>query len=433
MPREKPHINVVFIGHVDHGKSTTVGRLKYDLGLIPESELEKIREEAKKYGKEEFVFAYLMDRQKEERARGVTIDIAHTELETPHNYITIVDAPGHKDFVKNMITGASQADAAVLVVAADDGVQEQTQEHAVLARTFGINQIIVYINKMDKVNYDQKRFEEVKNQVLKLLKMIGYKDENIIAVIPGASFHGDNVVKKSDKMPWYNGPTLYEALDMLKPPQLPVDLPLRIPIQSALSIKGIGTVLTGRVETGKLKPGDKIIVLPSKKPNGAIGEVKSIEMHHKPLEEALPGDNIGFSVRGIEKGDVMRGDVAGHLDNPPTVAEEIVALIHVIYHPSAITVGYAPVLHVHTAHVPVRFEELRGKVNPATGQVIEENPQALRPGEAAVVKLKPLKPVVIEPFDKIPQLGRFAIRDMGRTVAIGIARQVTPKQIEIKK
>jgi len=433
MPREKPHINVVFVGHIDHGKSTTVGRLLYDTGSIPADVIEKLKEEAKKYGKEGFEFAYLMDKQKEERARGITIDIAHKKFETPKYMITIIDAPGHRDFVKNMITGASQADAAVLVVAADDGVQEQTKEHAALLKALGIRQIIVAINKMDKVNYDQKRFEEVKQQVLKLLGMLGYQEgKQIKAIIPIAAYYGDNVVKKSDKMPWYNGPTLYEAFDLLEPPEMPVDKPLRIPIQDAYSIKGVGTVLVGRVETGKLKPGDKIIVLPSKKPNGVIGEVKSIEMHHEPLPEALPGDNIGFNVRGIEKSDVVRGDVAGHIDNPPTVADEIQAQIFVVWHPSAITVGYAPVMHAHTAHAPVQFVELQAKLDPRTGQVAEQNPQFLRTGDAAVVKLKPLKPIVVEEQANIPQMARFAIRDMGKTVAVGVAIKVKPKQIEIK-
>jgi len=433
MPKEKPHINVVFVGHVDHGKSTTIGRLLYDTGSIDPKVLEQLKEEAKKYGKEGFEFAYLMDKMKEERARGVTIDIAHKKFETPKYMITIIDAPGHKDFVKNMITGASQADAAVLVVAADDGVQEQTKEHAVLLKAMGISQIIVAINKMDKVNYDQKRFEEVKKQVLTLLKMLGYQEgKHIKAVIPIAAYYGENVAKKSDKMPWYNGPTLVEAFDLLEEPQKPVDLPLRIPLQDAYSIKGVGTVLVGRVETGKLKPGDKIVVLPSKKPHGVVGEVKSIEMHHEPIPEALPGDNIGFNVRGIEKNDVVRGDVAGHVDNPPTVADEIKAQIYVVWHPSVISEGYAPVIHVHTAHAPVQFVKLEAKLDPRTGQVAEQNPQFLKVGDAAIVILKPLKPIVLEEQAKIPQMARFAIRDMGKTVAVGAALKVTPKQIEIK-
>ncbi|HHI00606.1 MAG TPA: translation elongation factor EF-1 subunit alpha [Thermococcus litoralis] len=420
MAKEKPHVNIVFIGHVDHGKSTTIGRLLFDTANIPEQIIKKFEEMGEK-GKS-FKFAWVMDRLKEERERGITIDVAHTKFETPHRYITIIDAPGHRDFVKNMITGASQADAAVLVVAATDGVMPQTKEHAFLARTLGINHIIVAINKMDMVNYDEKKFKEVATQVTKLLQMLGYKN---FPVIPISAWEGDNVVKKSDKMPWYKGPTLIEALDQIPEPEKPVDKPLRIPIQDVYSIKGVGTVPVGRVETGKLKVGDVVIFEPAStifhKP--IQGEVKSIEMHHEPLEEALPGDNIGFNVRGVGKNDIKRGDVAGHTTNPPTVVrpkDTFKAQIIVLNHPTAITIGYTPVLHAHTTQVAARFEQLLAKLDPRTGNIIEENPQFIKTGDSAIVILRPTKPMVIEPVKEIPQLGRFAIRDMGQTVAAGM-------------
>ena len=420
MAKEKPHVNIVFIGHVDHGKSTTIGRLLFDTANIPENIIKKFEEMGEK-GKS-FKFAWVMDRLKEERERGITIDVAHTKFETPHRYITIIDAPGHRDFVKNMITGASQADAAVLVVAATDGVMPQTKEHAFLARTLGINHIIVAINKMDMVNYDQKVFEKVKAQVEKLLKMLGYKD---FPVIPISAWEGDNVVKRSDKMPWYKGPTLIEALDQIPEPPKPVDKPLRIPIQDVYSIKGVGTVPVGRVETGVLRVGDVVIFEPAStifhKP--IQGEVKSIEMHHEPLQEAYPGDNIGFNVRGVGKNDIKRGDVAGHTTNPPTVVrpkDTFKAQIIVLNHPTAITVGYTPVLHAHTLQVAVRFEQLLAKLDPRTGNIVEENPQFIKTGDSAIVILRPTKAMVIEPVKEIPQLGRFAIRDMGQTVAAGM-------------
>ncbi|EEB74824.1 translation elongation factor EF-1 subunit alpha [Thermococcus sp. AM4] len=420
MAKEKPHVNIVFIGHVDHGKSTTIGRLLFDTANIPENIIKKFEEMGEK-GKS-FKFAWVMDRLKEERERGITIDVAHTKFETPHRYITIIDAPGHRDFVKNMITGASQADAAVLIVAATDGVMPQTKEHAFLARTLGINHIIVAINKMDMVNYDQKAFEKVKAQVEKLLKMLGYKD---FPVIPISAWEGDNVVKKSDKMPWYKGPTLIEALDQIPEPPKPTDKPLRIPIQDVYSIKGVGTVPVGRVETGVLRVGDVVIFEPAStifhKP--IQGEVKSIEMHHEPLQEALPGDNIGFNVRGVGKNDIKRGDVAGHTTNPPTVVrpkDTFKAQIIVLNHPTAITVGYTPVLHAHTTQVAVRFEQLLAKLDPRTGNIVEENPQFIKTGDSAIVILRPTKAMVIEPVKEIPQMGRFAIRDMGQTVAAGM-------------
>ncbi|ASJ11362.1 elongation factor 1-alpha [Thermococcus sp. P6] len=420
MAKEKPHVNIVFIGHVDHGKSTTIGRLLFDTANIPENIIKKFEEMGEK-GKS-FKFAWVMDRLKEERERGITIDVAHTKFETPHKYITIIDAPGHRDFVKNMITGASQADAAVLVVAATDGVMPQTKEHAFLARTLGINHIIVTINKMDMVNYDEKKFKAVADQVKKLLTMLGYKN---FPIIPISAWEGDNVVKKSDKMPWYNGPTLIDALDQIPEPPKPVDKPLRIPIQDVYSIKGVGTVPVGRVETGRLRVGDVVIFEPAStifhKP--IQGEVKSIEMHHEPMQEALPGDNIGFNVRGVGKNDIKRGDVAGHTTNPPTVVrpkDTFKAQIIVLNHPTAITVGYTPVLHAHTLQVAVRFEQLLAKLDPRTGNVVEENPQFIKTGDSAIVVLRPTKPMVIEPVKEIPQMGRFAIRDMGQTVAAGM-------------
>lgn len=420
MAKEKPHINIVFIGHVDHGKSTTVGRLLFDSQNIPENIIQKFEQMGEK-GKS-FKFAWVMDRLKEERERGITIDVAHTKFETPHRYITIIDAPGHRDFVKNMITGASQADAAVLVVAATDGVMPQTKEHAFLARTLGINHMIVSINKMDMVNYDEKKFKQVADQVKKLLMMLGYKD---VQIIPTSAWEGDNIVKKSDKMPWYNGPTLFEALDQIPEPPKPTDKPLRIPIQDVYSIKGVGTVPVGRVETGVLKVGDVVIFEPAStifhKP--IQGEVKSIEMHHEPMQEAYPGDNIGFNVRGVGKNDIKRGDVAGHTNNPPTVVrpkDTFKAQIIVLNHPTAITVGYTPVLHAHTLQVAVRFEQLLAKLDPRTGNIVEENPQFIKTGDSAIVVLRPTKPMVIEPVKEIPQMGRFAIRDMGQTVAAGM-------------
>ncbi|AEK72129.1 elongation factor 1-alpha [Thermococcus sp. 4557] len=424
MAKEKPHINIVFIGHVDHGKSTTVGRLLFDSQNIPENIIQKFEQMGEK-GKS-FKFAWVMDRLKEERERGITIDVAHTKFETPHRYITIIDAPGHRDFVKNMITGASQADAAVLVVAVTDGVMPQTKEHAFLAKTLGINHVIVSINKMDMVNYDEKKFKQVAEQVKKLLMMLGYKN---VQVIPTSAWEGDNIVKKSDKMPWYNGPTLFEALDQIPEPPKPTDKPLRIPIQDVYSIKGVGTVPVGRVETGVLKVGDVVIFEPASTifHKAIQGEVKSIEMHHESMQEALPGDNIGFNVRGVGKNDIKRGDVAGHTNNPPTVVrpkDTFKAQIIVLNHPTAITVGYTPVLHAHTLQVAVRFEQLLAKLDPRTGNIVEENPQFIKTGDSAIVILRPTKPMVIEPVKEIPQMGRFAIRDMGQTVAAGMVISV---------
>ncbi|RLG58188.1 MAG: translation elongation factor EF-1 subunit alpha [Candidatus Hydrothermarchaeota archaeon] len=426
MATEKPHLNLVFIGHVDHGKSTTVGRLLFELGAIDEHTIRRYREEAEKIGKATFEFAWVMDKLKEERERGLTIDIAHKKLETDKYYFTIIDAPGHRDFVKNMITGASQADAAVLVVdvAQRDekgGLMPQTKEHVFLARTLGIGQIIAAINKMDAVNYDQKKYEEVKALLEKLFQIVGYKKDQI-TYLPISGLKGDNVVKKSENMPWWDGPTLVEAINNLKVPEKPIDLPLRIPVQDVYSITGIGTVPVGRVETGVLKVGDKVIF----EPPGVGGEVKSIEMHHEAIPQAIPGDNIGFNVRGVGKRDIRRGDVCGHTDKPPTVAKEFTAQIVVLQHPSAITVGYTPVFHAHTAQVACRIVELISKLDPRTGNILEKNPKFLKTGDAGVIRVQPTRPMVIEKVKEIPPLGRFAIRDMGITVAAGMVVDVVP-------
>jgi len=422
----KAHLNLVFIGHVDHGKSTTVGRLLYEQGAIGEHVIKQYKEEAEKIGKATFEFAWVMDRLKEERQRGLTIDISHTKMETGKYYFTIIDAPGHRDFVKNMITGASQADAAVLVVDVgqrDDkgGLMPQTKEHVFLARTLGIGQLIAAINKMDTVNYDQKKFEEAKNILQKLFQMVGYKPEQI-NYIPITGLKGDNITKKSDKMAWYTGPTLVGGIDNFKVPEKPINLPMRLPIQDVYSITGIGTVPVGRVETGILKVGDKVIFEPA----GATGEIKSIEMHHESIPQAEPGDNVGFNVRGVGKQDIKRGDVCGHTTKPPTVAKEFTAQIVVLQHPSAITVGYTPVFHAHTAQVACKVTQLISKLDPRTGNILEKDPKFLKAGDAGVIKVEPTKPFVIEKVKEIPPMGRFAIRDMGSTVAAGMVVDITP-------
>ena len=419
---DKPHMNLIFIGHVDHGKSTTVGRLFYETGAISDRDLAKYKEIAAQVNRPTFEFAFLMDSLKEERERGITIDIAHRDFQTDKYYFTVIDAPGHKDFVKNMITGASQADAAVLVVAATDGVMAQTREHAILANVLGIKQIVVGINKMDAVKFEQSKFEEVKKGVSELLKGLGWKVEGI-QFVPYSALEGSNIAKKPTTMPWYNGPTLLDAINSFTVPPKPTDKPLRLPIQDVFSISGFGTVPVGRVETGLMKPGDKVVLMPS----GLSAEVKSIEMHHKQLQQAEPGDNVGFNIKGVEKKDIKRGDVVGSPSNPPTVAAEFTAQIIVLHHQNVIARGYTPVFHVHTAQIACTITDILEKKDPKTGQVLEKNPETIKTGDIAVIKVKPTKPLVIEKAADFPQLGSFAIRDMGETVGAGKVIEVTPR------
>jgi len=419
---DKPHMNLAMIGHVDHGKSTLVGRLLFEAGVIDPHVIDEYRKQAEAKGKGSFEFAWVMDSVKEERERGLTIDVAHQRFDTKNYYFTIVDCPGHRDFVKNMITGASQADAAILVVAAPDGIMPQTKEHAILSWTLGITQMIVAINKMDAVNFDKAKYEERKDEVTKMLKTLGFKVDQVL-FLPVSAFKGDNVKERGENLSWFDGPALLEAFDGLKSPEKPVDLPLRIPVQDVYTITGSGTVPVGRVETGKMNKGDKIIFNPS----GAVGEVKSMEMHHEEVIEAVPGDNIGWNVRGISKSDIRRGDVCGPVDQPPTIADEFTAQVIVLQHPSAITVGYTPVFHCHTAQVACTIMEIKKKLDPATGGVKEENPDFIKSGDAAIVQIKPTRPLVIEKYKELPQLGRFAIRDMGTTIAAGMVIDIKKK------
>lgn len=425
MAKEKTHMNLVFIGHVDHGKSTTVGRLLFDTGNVSEQQLRKLKDKASELGKAGFEFAYVMDGLKEEQERGVTIDLAHKKFETDKYDFTIIDAPGHKDFVKNMITGASQADAAVLVVAANDGVNAQTKEHVFLSRTLGVTQMIVAINKMDLQDYSEDRFNAVKEEVSKLLKSIGFKLDQI-TFLPIASLPGDNITKKSDKLPFAET-TLLDAINALPPPERPVDLPMRMPIQDVYNITGIGVVPVGKIETGIMKVGQKVIATPGREGNGVKGEVKTIEMHHSQQPEAGPGDNVGISVRGFGKKDVARGDVIGPEGEAPPVVEEFDAQIVVLNHPSVMTVGYTPVFHVHTDQKACTITAIKKKLNPATGETLEENPDFIKNGDAAIVTCRPVQPLVIETQKENPHMSRFAIRDSGSTVAAGMAIAIKKK------
>ena len=428
MAGEKEVMNIVFVGHVDHGKSTCVGQLLVQSGLIPEQEMKKLREEAEKHGKAGFEFAYVMDKIKEERERGVTIDLAYRKLMTPKRQITIIDAPGHKDFVKNMITGASQADAAFLTIAAKEGVQPQTREHLWLLRTMGVKQIAILINKMDTVEYKEEIFNKVKEEVSKLLKVVGINPEKstFLAV---SGLKGDNIFKKSENTSWYKGPTLMEQLDLFESPKKPTNLPLRLPIQDVYNITGIGTVPVGKIVTGILKVGQKVKILPGREGKGIDGEVKSIEMHHEQLKEAPAGDNVGLNIRGIGKKDIARGDVICDAVNPATMATEFTGQIAVINHPTVIAKGYTPVFHVHTAQVPCQFIEILHKIDPTSGQPMEGKVDFLKNGDVAMVKLKPMGNLVIEKSSVNPYMARFAIRDAGATVAAGVCTELVKKKI----
>ncbi|KAK4145364.1 translation elongation factor EF-1 alpha [Dichotomopilus funicola] len=438
---DKTHLNVVVIGHVDSGKSTTTGHLIYKCGGIDKRTIEKFEKEAAELGKGSFKYAWVLDKLKAERERGITIDIALWKFETPKYYVTVIDAPGHRDFIKNMITGTSQADCAILIIAAGTGEFEagiskdgQTREHALLAYTLGVKQLIVAINKMDTAKWAEARYLEIIKETSNFIKKVGYNPKTV-AFVPISGFNGDNMLDVTTNAPWYKGwekeaakggakitgKTLLEAIDAIEPPKRPTDKPLRLPLQDVYKIGGIGTVPVGRIETGILKPGMVVTFAPS----NVTTEVKSVEMHHEQLTEGVPGDNVGFNVKNVSVKEIRRGNVAGDSKNdPPLGAASFSAQVIVLNHPGQVGAGYAPVLDCHTAHIACKFAELTEKIDRRTGKSVEASPKFIKSGDAAIVKMVPSKPMCVEAFTDYPPLGRFAVRDMRQTVAVGVIKSV---------
>jgi len=430
--KDKVHINLVVIGHVDSGKSTSTGHLIYKCGGIDKRTIEKFEKEAAEAGKASFKYAWVMDKLKSERERGITIDISLWQFESPKYHFTIIDAPGHRDFIKNMITGTSQADCAILMIASPQGEFEagiskegQTREHALLSFTLGVKQMIVCMNKMDEksVNFSEERYNEIKKEVSDFLKKVGYKPDTI-PFIPISGWNGDNMLERSANTPWYKGPILIEALDKIDPPKRPTEKPLRVPLQDVYKIGGIGTVPVGRVETGILKPGMNVTFAPA----DVKSDVKSVEMHHTSVPEAIPGDNVGFNIKGLSVKDIKRGYVCGDTKNdPPKEVESFVAQVIIMNHPGQIENGYTPVLDCHTSHIACKFAEIQSKIDRRTGKSMEEEPKFIKTGDSALILLKPSKPMCVETFTEYPPLGRFAVRDMKQTVAVGVIKATNKK------
>jgi len=438
MGKEKQHVNLVVIGHVDSGKSTSTGHLIYKCGGIDERTIAKFEKEAEEMGKASFKYAWVLDKLKAERERGITIDIALWKFESEKSVFTIIDAPGHRDFIKNMITGTSQADVAILMIASPSGEFEsgwskegQTREHALLAFTMGVKQMIVCCNKMDAkgAEYKEERYNEIKTEVSGYLKQVGYKIDTV-PFIPISGWVGDNMLEHSNNMPWYKGPFLLEALDAIKPPKRPILKPLRLPLQDVYKISGIGTVPVGRVETGIMKPNISICFGPL----GTTTDCKSVEMHHEAVQEAIPGDNVGFNVKGLSVSDIKRGYVASDAKKEPAMdTESFNAQVIVMNHPGQIMNGYAPVLDCHTCHIACKFSEILNKMDKRTGAVTEEFPKHIKSGDAGIVKMIPSKPMVVEAFSAFPPLGRFAVRDMKQTVAVGVIKETVKRDRNANK
>ncbi|XP_024466589.1 elongation factor 1-alpha isoform X14 [Populus trichocarpa] len=394
--------------------------------------IERFEKEAAEMNKRSFKYAWVLDKLKAERERGITIDIALWKFETTRYYCTVIDAPGHRDFIKNMITGTSQADCAVLIIDSTTGGFEagiskdgQTREHALLAFTLGVKQMICCCNKMDATTpkYSKARYDEIVKEVSSYLKKVGYNPDKI-PFVPISGFEGDNMIERSTNLDWYKGPTLLDALDQIQEPKRPSDKPLRLPLQDVYKIGGIGTVPVGRVETGVIKPGMVVTFGPT----GLSTEVKSVEMHHEALLEALPGDNVGFNVKNVAVKDLKRGFVASNSkDDPAREAANFTSQVIIMNHPGQIGNGYAPVLDCHTCHIAVKFAEILTKIDRRSGKELEKEPKFLKNGDAGMIKMIPTKPMVVETFSAYPPLGRFAVRDMRQTVAVGVIKSVEKK------
>jgi elongation factor 1-alpha len=442
----KQHISLVVCGHVDAGKSTTTGHLIFKLGGISARDMEKLQAEADQQGKSSFAFAYYMDRDKAERERGVTINCTTKEFYTESYHYTIVDAPGHRDYVKNMITGAGCADAALLLVPAEMGgfetaiargdhstgeIQGQTRQHAKLLGLLGIEKLIVGVNKMDSCDWSEQRFNEIKEEMTKMITASGFKPKQV-AFIPYSGYKGENLVEKTDKMPWYTGWkanlnkdtvvegfTLYDALEKLvKPPKRFPDKDVRIPINGIYKIKGVGDVITGRIEQGTLTAGDVVRVVP----RGLDGlKVFSIEMHHKTWPDAKPGDNIGMNMKGLDKANMPKvGDVITlqkqDLCEP---VESFVCQVAVQEHPGQLKRGFSPLVHVRTAKSACKMTNILWKMSKKTGDQKLENPDFLERGENAEIEFVPQQPIYLEPFDQCAGLGRIAVMDSNQLVMLG--------------
>jgi len=473
----KQHLGLVIVGHVDAGKSTTTGHLLFELGGIGERDLEKLQKEADAVGKGSFAFAFLMDKQKDERERGVTISCTTKEFFTDTYHYTIIDAPGHRDFIKNMISGASQADVALLMVPAGGGfetsiakgnhkkgeVQGQTRQHARLCHLLGIDQLIVGVNKMDEpsVKWSQDRYNEIKTEVEGMLTKIGYKTKGI-PFIPMSGYLGVNLTAKGlelqkKEMGWWKGwevtkkkkkiagINLYDALEnLVKPPKRDSKKPFRMPVSGVYKINGVGDVITGRIEQGQLKPEDKVGFAPT----GVVGKAFSIEMHHKNVQCGNVGDNVGVNVKGLAKGFLPKaGDVMYRLAEDaatqPKCVKTFNAMVFVQDHPGQLKGstkkgdewigGFTPTIHVRTAKAPCSLQKIVWKMGKKTGNVKVDDPPYIEAGEQAEVVLAPKMPFVCSPYTECKALGRMAAMDSNSLIMLGKITSVVWKEDDKKK
>jgi len=414
----KSTINLVIIGHKDHGKSTLIGRLLYDSKAIPQQKIQEIKEETQRTGRGQFRFSYLLDSLEEERKGGLTIDIMHTPFKTKKHLYTIIDCPGHKEFIKNMMTGASQADAAVLVISAKEGMEDQTKQHAYLASTIGIKQLVVAVNKMDERNYDQTRFREVSERLNEFLDSLDYRN---VPTIPLSALKGDNVFKKSQRMAWYNGATFIDALDQnISPPTPPTGKPLRGFVQDVYDTER-GKIIICKIETGSMKTGKDLIFSPSSQK----GRINTIELFGQEVDRAEPGDSVELAVEGIDY--IERGEVISYPENKAETIQSFTAQVIVL---TDTRIENNDILKIRygTAERKCKVHRILEKMDPVNLTIQQKLPSGLKDGDIARVKFSTLEPTCLEKYSEIPQLGRFVIEGKKGAAAAGIVLEVNKSQ-----
>ncbi|EME30233.1 peptide chain release factor eRF subunit 2 [Galdieria sulphuraria] len=429
----RKHVNIVFIGHVDAGKSTVSGHILYLTGMVDDRTMEKFEREAKAKNRETWKYAWALDTTEQERAKGKTEECGRAEFLTEHKHFTILDAPGHKNFVPQMIGGATQADIAVLVISARKGEFEtgferggQTREHAMLAKTAGVRQLIVAVNKMDDPSilnpdgtWNKARYDECCEKLLPFLKQIGWKPQDIYW-IPISGYTGQNLLEKVDPAicNWYTNGPLLTILDELKPPQRVHDSKVRMPVTD--KYKEMGTVVCGKLEAGVITRDQHLFMMP----NRVEVVVDAIFIESTEVERAEPGDNVRIRIKGIEEEDIRMGFVLCEADALVQGSSLFDAQIMLLDYKNIICAGYSCVMHVHAAVEECTIEKLLAQVDRKTNQVVQKRPKFLKPGMAAIARMSVAQPVCILPFKEFPQLGRFILRDEGKTVAVGVIQKV---------
>ncbi len=405
-----PRINLVVVGHKDHGKSTLIGRLLYDSKAILEQKLDEIKAELKETGKK-FEFAFLLDSLEEERKGGLTIDIMHTPFKSKKYLYTIIDCPGHKEFIKKMLTGASQADAAVLVVSAKEGIEDQTRQHAFLIKTLGIKQLVVAINKMDAVAYEESQYQKTCNELRQILQSLGYEN---VPMIPVSAIKGDNVYRKSEETKWYKDSTLIGTLDENTFPHTSQsNKPLRAVVQDIYLQEDNVKTIACKIETGTLLPGKNVVFNPS----GKKGLVKKILIFNSIAEKAKPGDSVDLIINGIDT--VERGEVLSYPENQPKNIRKFTAEI-ILFSDTQIKNGDEITIRYGTAEKKCKVHRILSEIDSVNLTISAKLPKALENNSVGEVELLALEPLCIERHADFPELGRFIIEGKKGAVAAGI-------------